>query len=134
MITREDLENAALAAGVIWIDEGGKEWCVPSVYRDWNPHTDDGDMGRLAARLLMNVDISDSAVDVRRSDMWGWYTVRHNGTEPDKMRAMREAVVLCAVPVGKKMRASRGTNATPGQVASQAAAIEEFDAAKLGER
>ena len=30
--------------------------------------------------------------------------VRHDGTEPDKLRAWREAVVLCAAAVGERMK------------------------------
>ena len=33
--------------------------------------------------------------------------VRHNGTEPDKLRAWREAVMLCAAAVGERMRGER---------------------------
>lgn len=31
----------------------------------------------------------------------------HDGTEPDKMRAWREAVTLCAAAVGERMRGER---------------------------
>ena len=69
MITREDIENAALAAGhtiygwyepngdgADFADIGPADECIA-----WAPHRDDGDMARLAAEKL--------AADVAAEDL-----------------------------------------------------------------
>lgn len=115
-ITREQLEPAALAAGMpdhdwiyaddgmICIDSDGDQEGGP-----WRPHLDDGDAARLAVRLSMSIDIDDDG------GLWCHalhstvkpISVGHDGTEPDKLRAWREAVVLCAAAVGERMRSER---------------------------
>jgi hypothetical protein len=113
-ITREHLELAALAAGMrvaagyvaahddltAIVLESGEEW---------RPHLDDGDAARLAVRVGIITQPQISA-PVVNAWMTGWKYqgvrehVRHDGTEPDKLRAWREAVVLCAAAVGERMR------------------------------
>ena len=107
MITREQLELAALAAGHT-IGWGEETPCQPHVAYVWNadgktsrwwrPHLDDGDAARLAVRLGLTIEIGSMVVVAYP------FHVAHDGTEPDKLRAWREAVVLCAAAVGEWMR------------------------------
>lgn len=116
-ITREHLELAALAAGH-FVDPGlppqvlvrtyrdGDE--TIEVYREWRPHTDIADAARLAVRLGIIVqpqlehDVCHAwptgsrglRVDARQR-------IRHDGTEPDKLRAYCEAITLCAAEIGR---------------------------------
>lgn len=107
-ITREHLELAALAAGknvLSWTDRG-----VPIVDEHngvsgmflWRPHLDDGDAARLAVRLRMDIRWGADWVAALRGQI---DVIRsHDGTEPDKLRAWREAVVLCAAADGERMQ------------------------------
>ena len=119
MITREQLELAALAAGheleyrhtsdAYYYDdpETGRE--------EWRPHLDDGDAARLAVRLDIRPQTGSyrgmhfasaeiGIVDGMRLGSNCASSVQHAGTEPDKLRAWREAVVLCAAAVGERMQ------------------------------
>lgn len=123
-ITREQLELAALAIGgtfspgteKVRTGETWDEWewrgtvgiCVGGVVIC--PHLDDGDAARLAALLCMTAEWGNIGVIVGDG---GWVRVRnwssrairhHDDTEPDKLRAWREAVVLCAAAVGERMK------------------------------
>ena len=110
-ITREHLELAALAAG-----HKIYGWCVlcddriayadigPEESVAWRPHLDGGDAAQLAARLNIQVVMTPVAALAGRPDEWRKYHAWHDGTEPDKMRAWRGAVVLCAAAVGERMR------------------------------
>lgn len=113
MITREHLELAALAAGHT-IGWGEETPCQPHVAYIWNadgktsrwwrPHLDDGDAARLAGQLGIAVQplVSYESVTAWRGPIVA--RAKHEGTEPDKMRAWREAVTLCAAAVGERMR------------------------------
>lgn len=107
-ITRETLELAALAAG--------KRVVMAPISRDtfdaldidtltaWRPHLDDGDAARLAVRLMMMTDVTGLFVEAYGSERYTNQRVRHDGTEPDKLRAWREAVVKCAAAVGERVQ------------------------------
>ena len=111
-ITREHLELAALAAGhriepglppqvlARTYREGGQ---TVELYREWRPHTDPGDTARLAARLEIEIQPLRLRVIARSSD-GDWDMQRHDGTEPDKLRAWCEAVTLCAAEIGLRMK------------------------------
>lgn len=115
MITREELELAALAAGHT-IGWGEETPCQPHVAYIWNadgktsrwwrPHLDDGDAARLAVRLNMQIALAQNGWNASTTwDGWhDWARAKHDGTEPYKLRAWREAVVLCAAAVGERMR------------------------------
>ena len=124
-ITSETLELAALAAGheiVCTLDDligrgpAANAACGPVLLRGvqglWRPHLDDGDAARLAVRVGIITQPQISA-PVVNAWMTGWKYqgvrehVRHDGTEPDKLRAWREAVVLCAAAVGERLRDER---------------------------
>lgn len=119
-ITREQLELAALAAGHTINDrmqaerdtligrESAPLW-IDGVSTAWNPGRDDGDAARLAVRVGIITQPQISA-PVVNAWMTGWKyqgvrgRVSHDGTEPDKLKAWREAVVLCAAVVGERMQ------------------------------
>lgn len=123
-ITREHLELAALAAGIFWdsVAQGGIDPRKPMPLGDgcepdgnggwWEPHLDDGDAARLAVAVGI-ITQPQISVPVVNAWMTGWKYqgvrehVRHDGTEPDKLRAWREALVLCAAAVGERMRGER---------------------------
>ena len=102
-ITREHLELAALAAG-IGRDEGGMYVSPTGGPINWRPHLDDGDAARLAARLNMMIDTTGAVVEAYGPERYTNKRIAHDGTEPDKLRAWREAVVLCAAAVGERMK------------------------------
>ena len=100
-ITREHLELAALAAGMTGCthDYGrGLVFLPDGRSGEWRPHLDDGDAARLAVRLGLTIEIGSRIVVAFP------FHVAHDGTEPDKLRAWREAVVLCAAAVGERMK------------------------------
>lgn len=109
-ITRKHLEDAALAAG-----HEVYGWCVGdsgvTYYADigpyesvsWRPHLDDADAFRLAVEMLMYVDHRGTGATARTIPN-SLVRVDHDGTPSDSARAAREAVVLCAAEVGKRMR------------------------------
>jgi hypothetical protein len=118
-ITRETLELAALAAG-----HKIYGWCVlcndriayadigPEESVAWRPHLDDGDTARLAARLHITSCVNQDCAEAWLGDCSmpvsvTLVEVAHDGTDPDKLRAWREAVVLCAAAVGGRMRGER---------------------------
>lgn len=103
-ITREHLELAALAAGMISAEFAGNANYLDGALDRWRPRLDDGDAARL--QVLMNMDIAAYKATITATvDGWDdWASVAHDGTEPDKLRAWREAVVLCAAAVGAKMK------------------------------
>ena len=115
-ITREHLELAALAAGLKHINYDGIDYdgrdglvLVDGIGRhleDWRPHLDDGDAARLAVQLMMWVDWIGDSVQVQIGGSVLAQSI-HDGTEPDKLRAWREAVTLCAAAVGERMRGER---------------------------
>ena len=117
-ITREHLELAALAAGhdvacteaafhgtddPVNLYGGGLLLC--GLQDPWRPHLDDGDAARLAVAvgIITQPKISVPVV-IAWMTGWKYQHVRHDGTDPDKLRAWREAVVLCAAAVGERMR------------------------------
>jgi len=113
-ITRETLELAALAAG-----HKIYGWCVlcddriayadigPEESVAWRPHLDGGDAARLAVRLNFWAAVDGRAAFVAQDEDEPnavRVVVKHDGTEPDKLMAWREAVVLCAAAVGEWMK------------------------------
>lgn len=111
-ITRETLELAALAAGLKHVNYDGLDYdgrdglvLVDGIGRhldDWRPHLDDGDAARLAVRLNMEICMDHGQVAATVGDWHDWERIKHDGTEPDKSRAWREAVVLRAAEVGRR--------------------------------
>lgn len=116
-ITREHLELAALAAGLKHINYDGIDYdgrdglvLVDGIGRhleDWRPHLDDGDAARLAVRLNVMMDADQSGYCHAIHGLVDTISIAHDGTEPGKLRAWREAVVLCAAAVGERMRGER---------------------------
>jgi hypothetical protein len=115
-ITRETLELAALAAGyeVVCTEAEmlGCEDCS-TVYTGlmlrgaqdpWRPHLDDGDAARLAVLIMMMTDCDGSGYCHAIYGDVKIISVVHDGTEPDKLRAWREAIVLCAAEIGRLIR------------------------------
>jgi hypothetical protein len=117
-ITRETLELAALAAGhEVACTEAEMHGCEDSstVYTGlmlrgaqdpWRPHLDDGDSRRLQVALKITLVHFDGpprwAAD--HDDDAEVNSCTHDGTPSDAARAAREAVVLCAAEVGRRMR------------------------------
>lgn len=106
-ITREYLELAALAAGkrVVVLAVGRSDFDALDLDANaaWRPHRDDGDAARLAVRLGMLTDVLANTCSAAAMKV-GLFAAQHDGTETDKLRAWREAVVLCAADVGKRMK------------------------------
>ena len=107
-VTREHLELAALAAGkrIIMAPIGRDTFEALDVdtLMAWRPHLDDGDAARMAVRLDMDVAMYRSHVSATHGSLSSWIRPKHDGTEPDKLRAWREAVTLCAAAVGERMK------------------------------
>lgn len=138
-ITRNELELAALAAGIkleyrhtsdaYYYDdpETGRE--------EWRPHTDTNNAVRLAGQLRMAINFSsyyphvDAWRNVRCNDA---RRAAHDGSESEIALAFCEAVVLCAAAAGERLQLAQRINATPEQVAGSLAAVDEYDAAKKG--
>jgi hypothetical protein len=106
-ITRETLELAALAAGMIPAEFAGNVNYLDGVLDRWRPHLDDGDAARLAVRLSVMMDADQSGYCHAIHGLVDTISIAHDGTEPDKLRAWREAAVLCAAAVGERMRGER---------------------------
>lgn len=125
MITREDLENAALEAGheivceldaILGRDVAGAACgavLLRRVQAPWRPHLDDGDAFRLILQLDLWLVVSQryQSVSVRqnmdeRDGHKGTeaFCVEHDGTKADTARAARDAVVLCAAEIGRRMK------------------------------
>ena len=107
-ITRQHLEDAARAAGIAleW-DGDPAEWqpmyYEGKTYHTWEPDTDDGDSRRLQIAVRMSLVVGGSSAAAGLG-LHHARLVRHDGTPDDAARAAREAVVLCAAEVGKRMR------------------------------
>lgn len=143
MITLEDLENAAFAVGMLAVrmSDDGSGLCPYGMQDVWSPHTDRGQAAMLAVKMRMCVDVQGGRDDGEviafidhKHPRMPTQGASHDGTDAGAERAYCEAITLCAAVEGKRMRSEPRTTATPGQVASQLAAIDEFDAAKRGER
>lgn len=119
-ITREHLELAALAAGITGFVETADRTPCHSLWINsdvgggfyWDPHKCTGSAARLAVRLQIDTAFGHHIthkVYASRSTAFPSCPVSaaHDGTEPDKLRAWREAVVLCAAAVGERMRGER---------------------------
>jgi hypothetical protein len=119
-ITRQHLGDAALAAGhkvYGWcVGDGGVTYYAdigPDESISWRPHLDDGDAFRLLVALDIWLTVSQECPTIlamQRTDPRDGHKgtdplyVEHDGTPSDAARAAREAVVLCAAEVGKRMR------------------------------
>jgi hypothetical protein len=147
MITREDLENAAFAVGLPRIAAGYVAYhdeltsIVLESGEEWHPHTDRGQAAMLAVKMRMCVDVAGGRDDGEviafidhKHPRMPTQGASHDGTDAGAERAYCEAITLCAAVEGKRMRSAPCIKATPGQIASQLAAIDEFDGAKRGER
>jgi hypothetical protein len=108
-ITRQHLEDAALAAGkvVVMAPIGRDTFDALDVttLMAWRPHLDDGDAIRLCTHLRANVSWGADWVGVLRGTVD--VTLTHDGTPSDADRAARDAIVLCAAAVGEQMRGGR---------------------------
>lgn len=107
MNDRETLELAAKAAGIdnaiVYDEEDGTgPYCKIGKHQYWRPLQDDGDALRLAVKLGM-------LIGARGEESWaqwygkpggGWITIKEpNGDDP--YAALRRAIVLCAVEIGR---------------------------------
>ena len=121
-ITRETLELAALAAGhdVVCTEAAfhgtddpvklyGGGLFLRGLQGAWRPHLDDGDAARLAVRMEITTEhwTYPPRFVARHHSLDYVHSRIHDGTELDKLRAWREAVVLCAAAVGERMRGER---------------------------
>ena len=108
-ITREQLELAALAAGMtpVRMDDDGIGLLVAEQSNPWRPHTDIADAARLAVRLdlwaAVDTTIAFAAQDPDATPSECCH-VHHDGTDDDKECAYCEAVTLCAAAIGRRMR------------------------------
>lgn len=121
-ITRQHLEDAALAAGITLRKEyqsPGDSWKFGLIiYTNndslskpciWRPHIDDGDAFRLMVSTRGAIEVLKhyswaAAADYDGDGPGALMEVDHDGTQADAARAAREAVVLCAAEVGRRMR------------------------------
>jgi hypothetical protein len=114
-ITRQHLGDAALAAGhdvacseaaFHGTDDPVKLYGGGLILRGaqdpWRPHLDDGDAMRLYAYLRADISWGADWVGALRGTVD--VTLTHDGTSADAARAAREAIVLCAAAVGRRMR------------------------------
>lgn len=105
MEDRELLELAAKAAGLDawWSETFGFMLLRSDGNRKWSPLVNDGDAARLAAKLMMSVEISEyeqstyayagKVPRVYACEMW----------RDDKYAATRRAIVRAAEEIGKQM-------------------------------
>lgn len=111
-VTQEDLEMAALAAGMtpVRMSDDGEGLLVAEQPDPWRPHTGIADAARLALLRRVCVEFDDEAGpgDVTASCLWRGQMLAkltwHDGTESDKLRAYCEAVTLCAAEIGRQMK------------------------------
>lgn len=115
-ITRETLELAALAAGLMHVDYSDLDYdgrdglvLVDGIGRhldDWRPHTDIADAARLAVHigaLVRTLDLRVEALAIREQNL-SVKSIPHDGTRAGKERAWCEAVTLVAAKIGRRMR------------------------------
>ena len=111
-ITREDLELAALAAGLAdhhyceaW--RGMAAYSAADGFHGpaWRPHTDIGDAARLAVHMGTTVEVTDFDVCAALYRDRAAHTEKHDGTRDSKERAYCEAVTKLAAAIGRRMRA-----------------------------
>jgi hypothetical protein len=120
-ITRKHLEDAARAAGhEVVCTEAEMQGCedcstvytgliLRGVQEPWRPNLDDGDSRRLqiVAGIILQPLVDHPACNAWLSGLHRVghsVRVQHDGTPADAARAAREAVVLCAAEVGRRMR------------------------------
>ena len=107
MTDRELLERAAKAAGIElrWLDEvkPGYFDADASLWRDWNPLTDDGDALRLGAAVVMSLTYR-KVVGSKQGEVavtaHGHHAVE--GYSDDYMAATRRAIVRAAASMADK--------------------------------
>ena len=114
MITREDLENAAFAVGMLAVrmSDDGSGLCPYGMQDVWRPHTDIGDAARLAVKMRGVMAVSNDARGCLADNSEARYPhppdinmyVGHDGTQADAERAYCEAITLCAAVEGKRMK------------------------------
>lgn len=96
-ITRQDLEDAAKAAGIEYNENYGKGFWVGEFYsgKEWNPLTSKADLWDLADKCGMVVDfqLSEVLYGAERND------VRINKFPPHNHTECAEAVVLAAAEI-----------------------------------
>lgn len=111
MITAQDLEMAALAAGrriaIAPIGRDAFDAIDADEMRVWRPHTDIADAARLAVRLDMQVESSHGWMCATVAGWMDWGRSKHDGTQPDKEHAYCKAVTLCAAAIGRQMRSTQ---------------------------
>ena len=109
----ERQELAALAAGITGFVETADRTPCHSLWINsdvgggfyWDPHKCTGSAARLAVRLDLQVKfLPGCVVAIPPLAHDSPASTQHDGTEPDKLRAWREAVVLCAAAVGDRMK------------------------------
>jgi len=118
-ITRDQLELAALAAGVEIVcalddligpgpaaDAACGAVLLRGVQQSWRPHLDDGDSRRLQVKLRISLEhsICPTRWIADHADLDKLVSFTHDGTLADSESAARKAVVLCAAAVGERMR------------------------------
>lgn len=115
-ITREDLEMAAKAAGLVVVGEADKMVAQPGRRHEgglvvknefggdslWHPGEDDGDCARMEAAVGIDIEWGAACVDVYAGGVpagRAWFIDHAN----DRSRARRYASVKLAAAVGRAM-------------------------------
>jgi hypothetical protein len=104
---REQLEYAAKAMGkelriVLPNYSTAPEYFSLDGITQWNPLTDQADSDRMACKLRIEVQfdgVEVFAAAPRSADVFA--TVKHNNTDEDVCRAVREARLAVAVEIGR---------------------------------
>jgi hypothetical protein len=111
MTPREQLEYAAKAMGldVRWDEHYQTHYIFPNSDEDWNPLTDQADSDRMACKLRIETlffDLENVVAARVYVPSGGPLNVqieefsKHNNTDEDVCRAVREARLLVAVEIG----------------------------------
>lgn len=116
-ITRQHLEDAALAAGLRHVNYEGSEYdggdglvLADDIGRrldDWRPHLDDGDAFRLATAVGMKVTAPKHRGDGASAEPIDGKSRSVTVYRSDRCEQMRTAIVLCAAAVGERMRSAK---------------------------
>lgn len=107
-MTRELLESAAMAAGMIPREFIGNQNFIDGLLDGWNPLADDGDALRLAVKLKIDVDHNahdDNKLWVMASRLYlPPVALVEFGDEGRRLAATRRAITRAAAAIGEKVK------------------------------
>ena len=105
MTDREKLELAAKACGIAthWNDALGMMFLDAPKDTEWNPITNQSDSDRMACKLRIELEFDGDWIGAWHGAMQS-VNIRHNNTDEDVCRAVREARLLVAVEIGRLMK------------------------------